>query len=186
MAEFRTIENQSADGARFRARLVGMRWIYAIRSGYHYADDVLIGIRAPRTIHNPATAADVAVAPNTDAGTVKLCAGIRRTPGDIELGRLPFGPMRYEKPLGLSLSQSVARVRVCDGAPTKAPTGRVLSAVGAGRLAWVKGREVRILRTTASGVGRRRAPGRISGLGLTRGFVYVRAGGRWWRATLKL
>lgn len=38
-----------------------MRWIYAIRSGYHYADDVLIGVRAPRAIHNPANAADVAV-----------------------------------------------------------------------------------------------------------------------------
>lgn len=184
MAEFRKIENQSADGSRFRARLVGLRWIYAIRSGYHYADDVLIGIRAPRAIHNPASAADVAVAPGIDAGTAELCAGIRRTPGDIELGRLAFGPIRYDKPFGISLSQSVARVRVCDDAPQEAPTGRVLSALGSGRLAWAEGREVRVLRSTASGVGRRRAPGRISGLALTRGFVYARAGGRWWRATL--
>lgn len=145
---------------------------------------MLIGIRAPRAIHNPANAADVAVAPGIDAGTVELCAGIRRTPGDIELGRLAFGPIRYDKPFGISLGQPVARVRVCDGAPQEAPKGRVLSAVGAGRLAWAEGREVRILRSTASGVGRRRAPGRITGLALTRSFVYARAGGRWWRATL--
>lgn len=186
MAEFRKIENNSADGARFRARLVGLRWIYAIRSGYHYAGDVLIGIRAPRAIHNPADATDVAVAPSIDAGTVQLCAGIRRTPGNIELGRLPFGPIRYDKPFGISLSQSVGRVRVCDGGPQEAPTGRVLSAVGSGRLAWAQGRDVRILRSTAAGVGRRRAPGAITRLALTRGFVYARAGGRWWRATLTL
>jgi hypothetical protein len=186
MAEFRTIESQSADGARFRAQLVGLRWIYAIRSGYHYADDVLIGLRAPQAIYNPAKAPDVAVAPGIAAGTRKLCAGIRRTPGHIELGRLAFGPIRYDKPFAISLSQSVARVRVCDGGPHEAPTGRVLSTVGSGRLAWAQGREVRILRSTASGIGRRRAPGRITGLALTRGFVYARAGGRWWRATLKL
>ena len=186
MAALRKLESQSADASRFRARLVGRRWIYAIRSGYRYADDALVSVRTARVIHNPASAAGVTVAPETDAGVQRLCPGIRRSPGNVELGRLPFGPLLFEEPFALSQTQSVALVRTCDDAPAAIPQGRVVASVGSGRLAWLQGREVRILRSTASGVARRRAPGRVRRLALTRGFVYARTTAGVFRASLTL
>jgi len=44
LAQVQVLEAQSHDGARFQVASVGRNWIYLTRSGYHYADHLLVAL----------------------------------------------------------------------------------------------------------------------------------------------
>jgi hypothetical protein len=171
-AQLQKLEMQSADGSRFHVRSVGDHWIYLTRSGYHYSDDVLVGLAATQIVHQPAQSADVTVDPARPSGTRRLCAGIRRGSGDIELGGLPFDVVDYHRPYAITSS---GRLQRCAGAPP-VPTGRLVAALSDTHLGWATGRLLYIRATTSAPTTRRRAPGNVRSVALTRRFVYITTG----------
>jgi hypothetical protein len=113
-APFQALDRQSHDGSRFHVDSVGATWIYLTRSGYHFADDVLVGLVRPEVAYNPGQRADLAVDPDRADGSRRLCAGIRRPAGQIELGERPFGGLRYHRPYAITGNGTL---RACSGAP---------------------------------------------------------------------
>jgi hypothetical protein len=162
-------ENNSSDGATFTVVGVGRHWLYAIRTGYHYSDDILVGVHTPRVIHSPADRADVTAAPDTTAGVVPLCAGIRRTPGDLDIGRLAFSPLHYDEPYAVSTS---GHLRACHGAPAP-PAGRPVVQLGGGLITWSRTTRVYAQSVTTGRRSSRRAPGRVISVSHTRHAIYI-------------
>jgi hypothetical protein len=168
LARFRALEEPSSDGSVFRVRLVGRHWIYLTRSGYHYADDVLVGLDGPQVVYQPAERADLAIDPDRPGGTRRLCDGIRRSSGASELGEMTYGFVDYHRPYAII---GFGRVRACTGAPA-APRERVV-ALSDTALSWAGGSLLRIRPTASGRTMRRRAPGVVREIALTRDFVYV-------------
>jgi hypothetical protein len=169
LAQFQALEQDSSDGSVFHVDLAGEHWIYLTRSGYHYADDVLVALDGPQVVHQPAQRADVAIDPDRARGTRRLCAGIRRPAGSPELGELPYGVVDYHRPYAFA---GVGRLRACSGAPDP-PRGRVAVALSDSALSWASGSLLAIRSTTSGRTTRRRAPGTVRKIALTRRFVYV-------------
>ena len=96
------------------------------------SDDVLIGIRVPRAIHNPANGADIAVAPSID----RHRADVRRHPPHAgptsSWGTWPSGRSSM-KPFGISLASRRPRPRLRRRRAGRSDGPR-LSALGYGRL----------------------------------------------------
>jgi hypothetical protein len=168
LAQFQALEEPSSDGSIFRVRLVGRHWIYLTRSGYHYADDVLVGLDRPQVVYQPAERADLAIDPDRAGGTRRLCDGVRRPSGSSELGEMTYGFVDYHRPYAII---GFGRVRACTGAPA-APRGRVV-ALSDTAISWAGGSLLRIRPTTSGRTMRRRAPGVVREIALTRHFVYV-------------
>jgi hypothetical protein len=170
--EFRKADDGSHDGSVFHAVSVGRSWIYLTRSGYHFADDVLVGIGQAEVMHDPAQRADFAVDPDRASGVRRLCAGIRRHAGLLELGQLPFGVLAFHRPYAITAG---GRLRSCAGAPP-VPAGPVVAALSATRVSWATKRLLRVRRTAGGPMIRRSAPGTVRSIALTSGFVYVTTG----------
>ena len=171
---FKALERQSHDGSLFHVRSVGRHWIYLTRSGYHYSDDVLVAIDHDEIIYQPASRADVAIDPARASGKRRLCRGLRRSAGEMELGQLPFAVLTFHRPYAVS----AGRIRSCAGAPTP-PSNPLASALSDRWLTWASDRRLH-LRSTASRATRatasRAAPARIRGIVLTDHFVYITSG----------
>jgi hypothetical protein len=172
MAQFLTLDMQSHDGSRFRVESVGRSWIYLTRSGYHFADDVLVGLERPEVVYTPAQRADTAVDPDRARGVRRLCAGIRRREGSPELGELALGVLRFHRPYAITDS---GRLRSCAGAPP-VPAGRVVPALSESYVSWATDRLLRVRSTTGGRAVRREAPGRVQSIALTGRYVYVSTG----------
>jgi hypothetical protein len=172
LAQFQAIESHSSDGSRFHVLSAGRHWIYLGRSGYHYSDDVLVGLAGAHILHQPARRADVAVDPDQLSGTRRLCAGIRRRGGAVELGQPPFGSLDYHRPYAIA---GRGRVRRCAGAPS-IPRGPLVCALSDRYLSWATDRLLRIRPTAGSATARRHAPSAVRAIALTRRFVYVTTG----------
>lgn len=172
VVQLQKLEMQGADGSRFHVRSVGHHWIYLTRSGYHYSDDVLVGLAAAQIVHRPAQSPDVTVDPARASGTRRLCTGIRRGSGDIELGSLPFDVVDYHRPYAITSS---GRLQRCAGAPS-VPTGRLVASLSETYLGWATGRLLHIRATPGALATRRRAPGSVRSVVLTRRFVYITTG----------
>jgi hypothetical protein len=172
MDEFLALDAQSSDGSRFSVESVGRSWIYLTRSGYHFADDVLVGIARAEVVYTPAQRADTAVDPDRARGVRRLCAGIRRREGSPELGELAFGVLRFHRPYAITGN---GRLRSCDGAPP-VPAGRVVPALSERYVSWATDRLLRIRSTTGGRTLRRQAPGPVQSVSLTGRFVYVSSG----------
>jgi hypothetical protein len=172
LEQLQALEAPSHDGARFHVDSVGRNWIYLTRSGYHYADDVLVGLGRAQILYRPAERADVAVDPDRPRGTRRLCDGIRRSAGYVELGELPFGVVHYHRPYAITDS---GRVRRCAGAAT-GPSGRSVIALSDTYLGWATGRLLALRPTNATHTARRHAPATVRSIALTRRFVYVTTG----------
>lgn len=171
-APFQALDRQSHDGSRFHVTSVGEAWIYLTRSGYHFADDVLVGLVRPEVAYNPGQRADLAVDPDRADGSRRLCAGIRRPAGEIELGERPFGALSYHRPYAIAGNGTL---RACTGAPA-VPRGRVVAALSERYLSWATGRSLRLRPTASRRTIRHDAPGTVRGIVLTRRFVYVTTG----------
>jgi hypothetical protein len=168
VAEFQALEDASSDGSIFQVRLAGRHWIYLTRSGYHYGDDVLVGLDGPQVVYQPAQRADLAIDPDRTSGTRHLCGGIRRPSGSSELGEMTYGFVDYRRPYAIV---GFGRVRACTGAPA-APRERVV-ALSDTALSWATGNLLRIRPARSGRTTRRRAPGAVRDIALTRRFVYV-------------
>lgn len=172
VAQFQKLEMQGADGSRFHVHSVGRHWIYLTRRGYHYSDDLLVGLASMQAVHRPAQRADVAVDPERPSGTRRLCSGIRRRAGELDIGQLPFAIVDYHRPYAIT---STGRLQRCAGAPP-VPAGGIAPALSDRYLAWASDRLLRIRPTTGSITTRRRAPGTVRSIALTRRFVYITTG----------
>jgi hypothetical protein len=163
-------ERNSSDGATFTVVGVGRHWLYAIRTGYHYSDDILVGVHTPRVIHSPAERADVAAAPDTTAGIVRLCAGIRRTPDKLGgIGGLAFSPLQYDEPYAVSTS---GHLRACHGAPAP-PAGHPVVQLGGGLITWSRTTRVYAQSVATGRRTSRRAPGRVISVTHTRHEIFI-------------
>ncbi len=169
---FKALEMQSADGSSFHVRSVGRQWIYLTRTGYHYSDDVLVAIDRDEIIYRPASRADVAVDPSRASGKRRLCRGVRRSAGDLELGQLPFAVLTFHRPYALT---TMGRVRSCAGAPAP-PTTPLVSALSGRWLSWASDRRLHLRSTASRATSSRAVPARIRQIVLTDGFVYVATG----------
>lgn len=148
----------SADGAPFDIASIGKHRLYAIGRGYHDGDDVLASVSSALLIHPAADRADVAVEPDTVAGTVRSCPAILRRRGDLELGQLRFGAVTYGAPYAVTAAGTVMR---CAGAPAP-PTGRLPSAqLGGGLITWLDGSRTYAQSARASRRTRLCAPRRV-------------------------
>jgi len=172
LAQFQAFETRSADASLFHVLSAGRYWIYLTRIGYHFGDDVLVGFDRAQILHLPARRADATVDPDQLSGTRRLCAGIRRRSGDVEVGQLPFESLDYHRPYAIT---SAGRVRRCTGAPW-VPRGQRVAALSDRYLAWATDRLVRVRSTTTGRMARRTAPGIVGHIALTRRFVYVTTG----------
>jgi hypothetical protein len=169
VAQLQALEMRSADGARFGVRSAGQHWIYLTRVGYHYSDDVLVGLSGPQVLYQPAQRADVTVDPDQPSGTRRLCTGVRRRSGDLELGQLAYGALRYHRPYAIT---DTGRVLRCAGA-RQVPSGQLVTALSDRYLSWATDRLVRIRPTTGSRTARRKAPSPVRAIALTNRFVYI-------------
>jgi hypothetical protein len=148
------IDHDGADGSVFTLISVGRHWLYAIRTGYHYTQDALIGIDTPRTIFAAADSRprDV-VAPDRAHGTRPLCRGIKRKPGIIDagIGELPYEPLLFDRPFAIDPYNHQAQpIQAC--ADTPAPPSRdpvSFAQLGGQLLTWAQGSTVYV-RTYAS------------------------------------
>jgi hypothetical protein len=172
LAEFQALEMQSPDASLFHVLSAGLRWIYLTRSGYHYGDDVLVGLARAQVLHLPAQRADVTVDPDQLSGTRRLCTGIRRRSGAVEVGQLPFGALDYHRPYAITGS---GRLQRCAGAPS-IPRRRGASALSDRYLSWATERLVRVRPTTGARTARRKAPSTVTHIALTHRYVYITTG----------
>jgi hypothetical protein len=129
---------------------------------------LLVGLDGPQVVYQPAERADRAIDPDRADGTRRLCDGIRRPSGASELGEMTHGFVDYHRPYAII---AFGRVRACNGAPA-APRERVV-ALSDAALGWARGSVLRIRPTTSGRTMRRRAPGVVREIALTRHFVYV-------------
>jgi hypothetical protein len=172
LAQFQAFETTSADASRFHVLSAGRYWVYLTRIGYHFGDDVLVGFDRAPILHLPAQRADVTVDPDQPSGSRRLCAGIRRRSGDVEIGQLPFESLDYHRPYAIT---SAGRVRRCTGAPS-IPRGQGVAALTARYLSWATDGFVRVRSTAGGRTARRAAPGTVRHIALTRRFVYITTG----------
>jgi hypothetical protein len=172
LAQFQAFEPTSADGSRFHVLSAGRYWIYLTRIGYHFGDDVLVGFDRAQILHLPARRADVTVDPDQPSGTRRLCAGIRRRSGDVEVGQLPFESLDYHHPYAIT---GAGRIQRCAGAPS-IPRGQPVAALSDRYVSWATDRLVRIRSTTTGRTARRNAPSTVTHIALTRRFAYVTTG----------
>jgi hypothetical protein len=169
LAQFQALETRSADASLFHVRSAGRHWTYLTRIGYHYGDDVLVGLDRAQVLYLPARRADLTVDPDQLSGTRSLCAGIRRRSGDVEVGQTPFDPLDYHRPYAITGS---GRLQRCAGAPS-IPGGQMVAALSDRYLSWATGRLVRIRSTTTGRTARRDAPSTVTDIALTRRFAYI-------------
>jgi hypothetical protein len=144
----------SADGSAFTLISVGRHWLYAIRTGYHYTQDALIGISTPRTIfaaadNNPR---DV-VAPDRAHGTRPLCRDINRPAAINEppTEDIAHEPLLFDRPFAIDPYNHQAHpIQAC--ANTPAPPSREpvsFAQLGGQLLTWAQGSTIYV-RTYAS------------------------------------
>jgi hypothetical protein len=168
----------SADGGTFTLASVGRHWVYAIRNGYHYTDDILVSLDEARVVLRPADRADATVDPDAPAGVVELCAGIRRSPGILDIGAPAFLPLQYAAPYGVltpdarTFASTIGRLRRCAGAPAVHSAGADVQ-LGGGLITWA-GSDRAYAQSAATGRrSSRRAPGSLLSVAHTRDTVYV-------------
>jgi hypothetical protein len=168
----------TADGGTFTLASIGRHWVYLIRDGYHYTDDILAGLHDTRVIVRPAQHADEAVDPDAATGVVRLCSGIRRPPGDLDIGLLPFLPLQYEAPYGVltrdsrTFTSTVGGLRRCAGAHA-APTVGWDVQLGGGLFSWGRPDRADVQSTVTGARASRHVPGSFVAAAHTRHALYV-------------
>lgn len=144
----------SADASAFTLISVGRHWLYAIRTGYHYTQDALIGIDTPRTIFAAADnrPRDV-VAPDRLHGSRPLCRGINRAAAIFEPATedIAHEPLLFDRPFAIDPYNHQAHpIQACAGTPAPPSHEPVSFAQLGGRLlTWAQGSTIYV-RTYAS------------------------------------